>query len=67
MATTMAADVTGILAAGFWPAAGLAVPLAYRALPALEAWQARRPGLRLVLPAAAAASSLALIAVLRLV
>jgi hypothetical protein len=48
-------------------AGGLAVPLAYRALPALEAWLARRPGLRLALPAAAAASSLALIAVLRLV
>ncbi len=47
-------------------AGGLAVPLAYRVVPALEAWQARRPGLRFLLPAAAAALSLAFIAVLRL-
>jgi hypothetical protein len=45
----------------------LAVPLAYRFVAGFEAWEARRPGLRLVIPAAAAAVSLALIAALRLV
>ena len=47
-------------------AGGLAVPLAYRVVPALEAWQARRPGLRVLIPAAAAVLSLDFIAVLRL-